>query len=334
MELDTSTQPLKIQLSTSFLERPLASAHLKISRQGTTAILFVSKSPPKTTQSFTDVISALAQSIVECPFLDLFTPKARQHLFKSKVWQAPITLYHNIRQLTALTLPSTSSEPSSSSTHSAPSSDQENVQGPQPTPLDQSAHPRLKEVHITMLRSAYKSLSNRNYRLFQSAAQCVLKPDISIEVGTGEACKTFHAHRDMLVQYEYFSKLLTSGTRKSQTSTISFPEDDPTAFSHLLNYLYTHTIEMDETTIENAHEHRTLYKKILQSAQQYQLQGLIDDCYRMKAKASLTTASEDCAQLKRSPNSTTQEQAKSIGSPVTLADRRTESPPTPPSTNE
>jgi hypothetical protein len=63
---------------------------------------------------------------------------------------------------------------------------------------------------------------------------------ITILVGPEEA--EFTAHQDVLTKYPYFRGCLGGGFPEGQSKTIKMPEDDPTTFARVLEFIYFGTI--------------------------------------------------------------------------------------------
>ena len=81
-----------------------------------------------------------------------------------------------------------------------------------------------------------------------SSSSVFQSPVITILVGPKEA--NFIAHQDVLTKYTYFRRCLGGGFPEGKSKEIKMPEDDPTTFACVLEFIYFGTIpyNLDEKT--------------------------------------------------------------------------------------
>lgn len=62
---------------------------------------------------------------------------------------------------------------------------------------------------------------------------------VQITVGNGESKRTFTVHKNLLIsKSKFFSAMFDSNFLEAVTSSASFPEDDPSAFEVLMEWIY------------------------------------------------------------------------------------------------
>ncbi|KFY56104.1 hypothetical protein V496_06792 [Pseudogymnoascus sp. VKM F-4515 (FW-2607)] len=106
---------------------------------------------------------------------------------------------------------------------------------------------------------------------------------VQITVGGDESKRTFNVHKNLLVsKSRFFSAMFDSNFLEAVTSSASFPEDDPSAFEVLMEWIYYDSLKSvglsSRHTQEGAQENMRKIIMTLGLADKYCIDELADRC--------------------------------------------------------